>query len=166
MRVIIHDLRADQWIETGYQAKGEDIVISDNGDNHFCVGCFGCWFKTPGRCVIKDSYQKMGEYLSMADELIIISKCSFGSYSSFVKNVLDRSISYVSPYFEVRAGEMHHQARYDNEIQFTAIFYGDDITEGEKETASNLVKANALNLNGKIGKVSFVDSPAAVGGII
>ncbi|WP_407654270.1 MULTISPECIES: hypothetical protein [Caproicibacterium] len=35
--------------------------------------------------------------LSQCDELILISKCCYGGFSPFVKNVLDRSIPYIHP---------------------------------------------------------------------
>ena len=135
------------------QRKGKETYYRPDK----CIGCFGCWLKTPGRCVIPDAYQCMGERLSRADELVIISKCSFGSYSSKVKNILDRSISYVSPFFVIRKGEMHHRPRYANQLTVSALFYGAEITEEEKETARSLVKANALNLNGQVGSVRFME---------
>ena len=157
MRVILHDLTEAQWEALRFEQKEGDEIVSGSGQEKFCTGCFGCWLKTPGRCVIPDAYQCMGEKLSKADELIIISKCSFGSYSSFVKNILDRSISYVSPFFVIRRGEMHHRPRYINQLTISALFYGPDITDEEKETARSLVQANALNLNGKVGSVRFME---------
>lgn len=160
MRLIIHDLSKEQSDTLGFGdlSVEENIIVDGNGKNHYCIGCFGCWLKTPGRCVIKDEYQNMGERLSRVDELLIISKATFGSYSSVVKNVLDRSISYVSPYFEIRKGEMHHKERYHKNLKISAIFYGKDITEKEKETSVNLVVANSVNLNGTVGYIDFVDS--------
>lgn len=160
MRLILHDLTADQCQSIGMTglSEKENIIIDSNGDNHYCIGCFGCWLKTPGRCVIKDAYETMGEKLSKVDEFLIISKATFGSYSSSVKNVLDRSISYVMPFFEIRKGEMHHKERYHKNLTISAIFYGDDMTEMEKETSQDLVTANAVNLNGTVGYVCFADS--------
>ena len=160
MRMILHDLTAEQCESAGISILNneENMIIDSKGNNHYCIGCFGCWLKTPGKCVIKDEYQEMGEKLSKVDELVIISKATFGSYSSAIKNVLDRSISYVSPYFVIRKGEMHHKERYHKNLVISAIFYGEDITDREKETSKNLVKANTLNLNGKIGVVRFVDT--------
>lgn len=160
MRVILHDLTEAQWNALHMELKEGDEVITGSGEEKFCTGCFGCWLKTPGRCVIPDAYQCMGERLSRAKELIIISKCSFGSYSSRVKNILDRSISYFSPFFVIRKGEMHHKPRYTNKLTISALFYGADITDEEKETARSLVKANALNLNGQIGFVRFMEEAA------
>lgn len=168
MKLIIHDLSKEQCDLAGVNELSEKdyIIVDGNGNNHYCIGCFGCWLKTPGRCVIKDEYQEMGEKLSKVDELLIISKATFGSYSSIVKNVLDRSISYVLPYFTIRKGEMHHGERYHKNLQISAVFYGDDITETEKETSENLVKANAVNLNGTVGKVVFVNSVTDMKGVL
>ena len=157
MKLILHDLTQAQWEALGLEVKDGDEVVSGRGQEKFCTGCFGCWLKTPGRCVIPDAFQRMGEKLAKAEELMIISKCSFGSYSSYVKNILDRSISYVSPFFVIRKGEMHHRPRYNNTLTISALFYGKDISEEEKETARALVQANALNLNGKVGSVRFME---------
>ena len=58
----------------------------------------------------------------MCSEMLIISKCVYGSYSPFVKNVLDRSISYIHPYFTVKNGEMHHQQRYKRDFRLKVVF--------------------------------------------
>lgn len=159
MKLILHDLTEEQCRTAGIPAPSPegDIIIDSRSISHYCIGCFGCWLKTPGKCVIKDEFQHMGENLSKVDEFLLISKSSFGSYSSSVKNVLDRSISYVKPFFEIRKGEMHHQERYHKNLVISACFYGEDMTEMEKETSRNLVAANALNLNGTVGNVHFVE---------
>ena len=153
-RLIIYD------VPTEYIGKftnpSEDILVNANEIHRYCIGCFGCWLKTPGTCVIKDGFENMGKRLSEVQEFILISKATFGSYSSAVKNVLDRSIAYVLPFFEIRNGEMHHGERYHNDLTTSTLFYG-DITEAEKRTAENLVKANAVNLNATLGKVHFVE---------
>lgn len=164
MRLIIHDLSVEQCEASGLNilSEEENIIVNANGENHYCIGCFACWLKTPGRCVIKDEYQEMGIKLSKVDELLIISKATFGSYSSAVKNVLDRSIAYVLPYFSIRNGEMHHGERYHKNLKVSAAFYG-DMTEVEKKTSLNLVMANAVNLNGAIEEVDFFESADAIG---
>ncbi|MBQ7000166.1 MAG: flavodoxin family protein [Oscillospiraceae bacterium] len=158
-RLIIHDVPAQFIAE--FSDTSEDILVDANQIHRYCIGCFGCWLKTPGTCVIKDGFENMGKRLSEVSEFILISKATFGSYSSAVKNVLDRSISYVLPFFEIRNGEMHHGERYHNHLKISAVFYG-SLTEAEKRTAESLVKANAVNLNAELGKVHFVDSMEAV----
>ena len=162
-RLILYDIPTE-LIEK-FADRAEDTLVNANDINQYCIGCFGCWLKTPGTCVIKDGFQDMGKRLSEVEEFIIISKATFGSYSSAVKNVLDRSISYVLPFFEIRNGEMHHGERYHNELKITAIFYG-DMSENEKQTARNLVKANAVNLNAELGKVHFADTMEQIGEVL
>ena len=152
-RLIIYDVPTEHIVKF---TNEEDILVNANEIHRYCIGCFGCWLKTPGTCIIKDGFEDMGKRLSQVSEFILISKATFGSYSSAVKNVLDRSISYVLPFFEIRNGEMHHGERYHNDLTISALFYG-DMSEEEKRTAWNLVKANAVNLNAALGKVHFVE---------
>lgn len=156
MKLIIHDLITQDFQKHFPDLQESAMVISNDGMIHHCIGCFGCWVKTPAACVIRDKYGDMGEYLSKCNEIIIISKCLYGGFSPFVKNVLDRSISYLHPYFEIRKGEMHHKMRYKNHIEMKIWFYGEDITEKEKQTAQKLAEANFINLNCNMGKVQFV----------
>jgi len=158
MKLVIHDLKNDDFEKLFPDLLNEAMIISDNGNIHHCTGCFGCWVKTPGACVIRDEYGDMGQHLSKCEQLIIISKCYYGGFSPFVKNVLDRSISYIHPYFVTINGEMHHRRRYDNSIDLQVWFYGENITEKEKLTAQKLVKANAINLYCNVSKVSFISS--------
>lgn len=154
MRLIIHDLlkeQAEQFIPQDRNAK----IIYEKGPVQPCIGCFGCWLKTPGTCVIKDGYHIMPEMLSQCDELVIVSRCVYGGFSPFIKNVLDRSIGYLLPEFENRQGEMHHVLRYDHTFRIRVMFYGADITEWEKETARKTVQANALNLGCAVDEVVF-----------
>lgn len=157
MRLIIHDVTETTLSRVVPRIAEDDIVITENHDIRPCIGCFGCWLKTPGACIIKDGYQEMGKNIAMCSEMLIISKCNYGCYSPFVKNVLDRSISYIHPYFTMKNGEMHHQQRYRKDLTMNVIFYGDKITDQEKEIAQKLVTANAVNLYGTVESVTFLD---------
>lgn len=173
MKTIIHDfepavfeeLFPETAILTRLGTAGPSaVVLSPMYPSRSCIGCFGCWIKTPGSCVLPDSYQEMGKLLSKTSELILISRCCYGSYSPYVKNVLDRSISYLQPFFRIIGGEMHHVMRYDNHMAVTAHFYGDSITKLEEETAKHLVKANAVNLDASGCTVHFYQTPEEIRG--
>ena len=156
MKLIIHDLKEKAFQELFPELLGDIKVIADDTTIKPCIGCFGCWVKTPGMCIIKDGYSHMGEYLSRSDEVILISRCTYGGFSPFVKNVLDRSISYIHPYFEIRNGEMHHKHRYDHHFNLKVWFYGQDISDLEKKTAEGIVKSNSINMNCKLKDITFV----------
>ena len=154
MKLVIHDLTVKEWekIKSEYT---EDRIIADLGTIRPCVGCFCCWNKTPGQCVVKDGYENMGALIHHADEIVVISRYTFGGFSSFVKNVFDRSLGYVLPQFEVIDGETHHQKRYAEDKPFSFIFYGHDLSMEEKESACRYVKAVCANIRGHVKSVIF-----------
>lgn len=176
MKVIIHDLTDRQFQQVFPQITGntqitgdaqitEDMkitgdaqIISDKGCIKSCIGCFGCWVKTPGQCVIKDGYETMGHILSQADTVIIISECCYGGYSPFVKNVLDRSISFLLPFFKTMNHETHHKPRYRQSFRLSVYFYGKHITQTEKETAQKMVARNSINFHVSKHTVTFFRS--------
>ena len=48
MNLIIHDIEKAQF-EALFPSVDENTkIIYDNGNIKSCIGCFGCWIKTPG----------------------------------------------------------------------------------------------------------------------
>ena len=92
------------------------------------------------------------------------SRCVYGGSSPYVKNVLDRSIGYLQPFFRIIDGEMHHVMRHDNRMAITTHFYGDAITKLEEETADRLAKANAVNFGASGCTVHFYQTPEQIRG--
>ena len=78
MKLFICDLESKDFEKLIPDLPDEAKVISYDETIHHCIGCFGCWLKTPGSCIIRDNYGDMGEYLSRSEELIIISRCCYG----------------------------------------------------------------------------------------
>lgn len=153
MKLIITDIESFD-----IKVNGEYKVINPHGPIHYCIGCFGCWVKTPGKCVIHDGYEDTGVAMGNCDEIIIISRCYYGSVSPFVKKVQDRAISYIQADFIMYDGEMHHKQRYSNRPKLSVLFYGENITEEEKATAAKIIKANVDNYDGIMGEVRFYES--------
>ena len=151
MKLIITDVK-----DLALRVTGEHKIIKPEERIKHCIGCFGCWIKTPGECVIKDGYHCTGWDMGRCEELIMISECLYGGFSSFVKKVQDRAISYVRGDFDIVNDEMRHRRRYHNKIRLTAYFYGEDVTEEEKITAENIVRANAKNFYAVVNKVVFL----------
>jgi len=165
VNILIHDQNELINGNSINDKHGETIIISDNGKIKPCICCYGCWIKTPGQCVIKDGYENMGLLFSKCSKLIIISKCIYGGYSPFVKNVLDRSACpSLLPYFIIKNGETHHPKRYKNDVVLFVYFYG-EISNTEKETANKLIKANGVNLYKKT-EAFFYNSFEELKGVI
>lgn len=154
MNLIIHDLNTEEWNKVSSEYNGWEVV-SYSDKIKPCAGCFGCWTKSPGECVIKDGYDKMGALIHKADEVVVITRYTYGGFSSFVKNVFDRSIGWVLPFFEIHEGEMHHMRRYTEDKSITFIFRGNNLSEEDKEDARNYVKAVCRNFRGTIKDVRF-----------
>ena len=150
-RLIIYDIQNETLT-----AKKDDILFSANPIVKPCMGCFGCWIKTPGRCVIGDRCSDIPSYIAKCDEMILISSVLFGSYSESIKAVIDRSIPYVLPYFRIVGGEMHHKMRYKHSFKLKALFYGECDSE-ERQLAESLAQANAVNFGAKSCEVKFFD---------
>ena len=145
MDLLIHDVKgaSAKALITGAFAGAQ--VIADDGPARPCIGCFGCWIKTPGTCVIRDGYADMGARLSRCKRLFIVSQCVYGGFSPFVKTVIDRSISYVHPYFVIKNGEMHHRGRYENRMDLTVWFYGTDHMFLSRQSTTTSFEGTPIN---------------------
>jgi len=152
MRTIIHDFKEDE-----IKFNKNDKIISSINCNKNCIGCFSCWIKHPKKCALKDEYSNITEYIKDSDELVLISKCRYGCYSSDVKRVLERCIGYVLPYFEIRSNEIHHRSRYNKKLKLSTYFYG-DISNEDQKCVDKLVKANAINLNANEYSINYVNN--------
>ena len=122
---------------------------------HHCQGCFGCFVKNPGQCVIPDNYQNQGEKFAHCDELVIISECIYGGYSPDAKIQLDRCLPYLHADFAIVDNEMHHAMRYDHDPLVKVYFYGENITDREKKSAEKLLERNSRNLGFSKWEVNF-----------
>ncbi len=101
-------------------AEVERIVVRDLSVRA-CTGCFGCWTKTPGQCVIDDDARSIAERVVASDVYAIVSPVSFGSLGSLAKSVNDRLICLVLPHFTMIDGEVHHRPRYDRYPKLLAL---------------------------------------------
>lgn len=120
-----------------------------------CIGCFGCWTKTPGKCVIKDRCQSIAPAIANCQNLIILSKLTYGGFSPSIKALLDRSIGYMLPFFRIINNEMHHTMRYATALRLTVYFYTEELSPLEQKLATQLVAANAINLGASSHQVHF-----------
>ena len=111
-----------------------------------CTGCFSCWIKSPGACIFKDDIAPFTASLKQSDTLYILTENVYGSYSPFVKCAIDRSLSYVQPYFTIRNHEMHHVLTSHTHLQLIVIAYGGE-NEQEQNVLQALVQTNGINMD-------------------
>lgn len=63
-----------------------------------CLGCFSCWSRTPGSCVIKDDMQEIYEKIKAADIVIESFPLYFFGMPSQMKATTDRCLPFMLPY--------------------------------------------------------------------
>lgn len=123
-----------------------------------CKGCFGCWLKTPGECVMHDGSEHIGSVLMSSDQIYILSRSCYGGFSIEMKRILDRCIPGVLPFFRYVDRKMHHVPRFGNKPDYKIAFYEmGECTGQEKETAVKAAKAMSVNFNAKSCKVVLFD---------
>ncbi len=119
-----------------------------------CMGCFGCWVKTPGKCVIRDDAVKIYPRIAESDHVLYISKVKYGSYDTIMKTMLERAIPIQQAFIRLLDGQTHHVQRDVALKEATIIGYG-DISEEEQNIFRQLVHCNAKNMNFAHHRVFF-----------
>lgn len=155
--ILIHDLPSLD----GWQLQEDWLAVDAKAKAAPCQGCFGCWLRTPGVCVLKDSLQRIGTVIAYSKELILVSRCCYGGLSPEVKRALDRSISQSLPFFTYRGGKLHHILRYHRAPALTVCFYG-PMTDFERETAEHMAQANRVNMGCPSLRLLFAEGPEQV----
>ena len=124
-----------------------------------CVGCFGCWTKTPGRCVIRDDAVGIYPLIARSHRLLFISRVWCGGYDIPMKTLLERSIPIQQPFIRVVDGETHHVQRSVVPKEAVIVAYG---TGGAEEEALflRLAARNARNMQFASWRVVFCQADA------
>ena len=78
-----------------------------------CLGCFGCWEKTPGKCCIQDQASVILEDMLWADVIIWSFPLYYFSVPGPLKNLIDRQLPLSLPFMSRDSGSGGHPSRYD-----------------------------------------------------
>jgi len=73
-----------------------------------CLGCFGCWVKTPGRCVQKDDMDWLLPKMNEADIWVFATPLYVDGATGSLKGLMDRMLPRIQPFFEIRKGRCRH----------------------------------------------------------
>lgn len=120
-----------------------------------CVGCFGCWTKTPGRCVIRDDAPQVYTSIAQSDELMYVSRIKYGGYDTIMKTMLERAIPVQQAFIRIHNNETHHVQRDVVAKKAVVVAYG-DIGDDEKNIFKQLVARNAHNMSFSSYEILFV----------
>ncbi len=78
-----------------------------------CLGCFSCWNKTAGRCIIKDDMALVIEKMLWADVIIWSFPLYYFNVPSKLKVLIDRQLPMLLPFMVSDAQSGGHPQRYD-----------------------------------------------------
>lgn len=120
-----------------------------------CVGCFGCWTQTPGKCVIRDDAIKVYPQIAASDRILYVSRIKYGGYDTIMKTMLERSIPVQQAFIRLLHGETHHIQRNVVPKKAVIIGYG-DISPEEQKIFRLLVERNAKNMSFQSYRIIFV----------
>ncbi len=87
-----------------------DIYAMDLRD---CRGCFACWNKTPGQCVIHDDMTKILKGILEADWIVYSFPLYYYSLPSRLKLVFDRQLPFRLPFMDAQNEYGGYPDRYD-----------------------------------------------------
>lgn len=121
-----------------------------------CVGCFGCWTKTPGKCVIRDDAVGVYPRIAASDRVLYVSRVKYGSYDTVMKTMLERAIPVQQAFIRLLDGETHHVQRSVVPKRATIVAYGVQ-DEEEKALFRRLVARNAKNMSFQSYDIHFTD---------
>ncbi|MCR3922663.1 MAG: hypothetical protein NUK65_09140 [Firmicutes bacterium] len=156
--ITLFDLRAKQAGEI-YEAIGnlyeEPMKVVSIGDQSItaCIGCWNCWLKTPGRCVMKDHMAEIYPDYVNSDTVILLMDTAQGFISHQAKAFFDRTIPHYHPYIELVDGECHHVARYQSYPDLVFYYDTDDLTKYEGQVIEDYLYRTAYHFKSKAYRI-------------
>ncbi|NTV67836.1 MAG: NADPH-dependent FMN reductase [Chlorobaculum sp.] len=139
--------------------KTEHVVLRDKTLGH-CRGCFQCWLKTPGVCILDDDNRELSRKFIQSDLTIFLTPVMYGAYSPELKRMLDHLIANISPFFTTIDGETHHRMRYERYPDVMVTGWSDRPDQTQEALFNHLAWRNTINFNGEKRSWGIVDRHA------
>lgn len=166
MRILIVNLIKDDKkvgiIEkiTGEYRKLErdaEIKIIDLGKESFkdCLGCFGCWVKTPGVCVHKDAMPDFYREYLKSDRAVLLLETAQGFLTGNNKAFIDRLIPLYHPYIDIIKNEMMHRYRYEKYPEMDFYFESKSLSREEENVLEDYLFRAAYHFRVESRRIAF-----------
>jgi len=120
-----------------------------------CAGCFGCWIKTPGKCVMEETAD-IAQSFVQSDLAVFLTPVTFGGYSSELKKAVDHLIGKILPFFCTIDGETHHKPRYEAYPRLLVIGVLDRRDAEIERLFTKIALRNAINMHSPAWATGFV----------
>ncbi len=128
-----------------------------------CIGCWSCWWKTPGRCIYKDLNKFYHQYVT-ADRAIYFAKVKKGFISGNMKNLFDRMLPLYLPYMSYRTGESMHVPRYERYPDIKFYYEGNFETPDGRQIFVDYINRVFYQFYSKIITINSIEEYTANGG--
>jgi putative NADPH-quinone reductase len=140
-------------LKSSLEAEGHSISQLDLREQslRYCVGCFGCWVKTPGECVARDASLEMDRAVINADFVIWAAPLKMGFPVALLKMAMDKHLPLIHPYMVVDQGEAHHLRRYPRSPRLGLLVEKEADTDArDLQIVTDIYCRTALNLKTRL----------------
>lgn len=141
-------------IQNNFDEQVKIIKFGEQSINA-CIGCWNCWLKTPGRCVMKDQMtESYPDYIN-SDTVILLMDTAQGFINHQGKAFLDRLIPHYNPYINIVDGECHHVVRYNKYPDLVFYFDKTDLTNQEEQVIEDYLYRTAYQFKSKAYRIDY-----------
>lgn len=123
-----------------------------------CIGCWNCWLKTPGQCVMQDQMTEHYSNYVNSDKVVLVLDTAQGFIDHKAKAFLDRTIPHYHPYIEIINQECHHVARYDRYPEMYFCFDQEGLTQAEEKVIEDYLARTAFHFKSDAYRIKFGES--------
>jgi multimeric flavodoxin WrbA len=118
-----------------------------------CTGCWNCWLKTPGICVMRDQMAECYPDYINSDTVILLMDTAQGFINHQAKAFFDRTIPHYHPYIEMIEGECHHVARYERYPDMVFYYDTEGLTSQEEQVIEDYLYRTAFHFKSRAYRV-------------
>lgn len=151
-------------IQSALESDGHPVTRLDLRDLplRYCVGCWGCWAKTPGECVSQDASLVIDRAVINSDFTLWAAPLKLGFPAALLKMAMDKHIPLIHPYMVVDHGEAHHLKRYARYPRLGLLVGKEaDTDERDLQIVTDLFCRTALNLKTRLEFSLTTETPVA-----
>lgn len=151
-------------VQSALESENHTVIRLDLRDLplRYCIGCWGCWVKTPGECVSRDGSLEIDRAVINADFVLWAAPLKMGFPVELLKMAQDKHLPLLHPYMVVDQGEAHHLKRYERYPRLGLLVEKETGTsERDLQIVADIYCRTALNFKTRLEFSLTTDTPAS-----
>jgi len=125
-----------------------------------CIGCWGCWVKTPGQCSSGDASLAIDRAVINSDFVLWAAPLRMGFPSELLKMANDKHLPLIHPYMVVDLGEAHHMRRYPRSPRVGLLLEKEEDTDlQDLQIVTDIYCRTAINFKTRLSFSLTTDTP-------